>query len=102
VSIVTAPSQADLVLEVVQSGKLNIARGSGDKGAAVLKDSRSEEDFWTDSSTGGWSIRAFSNRAIGSKLGEKLIEFLKVYISKAEGQSETDMLGGNLQEYSSS
>jgi hypothetical protein len=86
VSIVTVPLQADLVLEVVQSGKLNIASGSGDKGAAVLKDSRSGEDLWADSRGGGWSIRGFSNRAIGRKLGEKLVEFLKIYINKAEGQ----------------
>jgi hypothetical protein len=83
VSIVTLPAQADLVLDVVQSGKLNVVSGSGDKGAAVLKDAHTGEDLWSDSRGGGWSIRGFSNRAIGRKLGGRLVEFLQVYVNKA-------------------
>jgi hypothetical protein len=84
VSVVTLPASADLVLEVVQSGKLNVATGSGDKGAAVLKDGHTGEDLWTDSRGGGWSMRGWSNRAVGRKLGEKLVEFLQGYLNKAE------------------
>lgn len=82
VSVVTLPAEADLVLEVVQSGKLNVMTGSGDKGAAVLKDAHSGEDLWTDSRGGGWSMRGWSNRAVGRKLGAKLVEFLQVYVKK--------------------
>jgi len=84
VSVVTSPTNADLVLEVVQSGKLNVMTGSGDKGAAVLKDARTGEDLWTDSRGGGWSMRGWSNRSVGRKLGEKLVEFLQSYLNKAE------------------
>jgi hypothetical protein len=84
VSIVTLPAQADLVLDVVQSGKLNVVSGSGDKGAAVLKDANSGEDLWSDSRGGGWSMRGFSNRAVGRKLGDKLVEFLHVYVNKGQ------------------
>jgi hypothetical protein len=84
VSIVTLPAQADLVLDLMQSGKLNLTTGSGDKGAAVLKDAHTGEDLWSDSRGGGWSMRGFSNRSIGRKLGEKLVEFLQVYLNKAE------------------
>lgn len=83
VSIVTLPAQADLILEVVQSGKLNVTTGSGDKGAAVLKDAHTGEDLWSDSSGGGWSMRGWSNRAVGRKLGAKLVEFLQIYANKA-------------------
>ena len=79
VSLVTLPANADLVLEIVQSGKLNVATGSGDKGAAVLRDAHTGEDLWTDSRGGGWSMLGWSNRAVGRKLGEKLVEFLQVY-----------------------
>jgi hypothetical protein len=84
VSVVTLPANADLVLEVVQSGKLNVATGSGDKGAAVLKDAHTGEDLWTDSRGGSWSMRGWSNRAVGRKLGAKLVEFLQGYLNKAE------------------
>jgi hypothetical protein len=50
VSVVTLPANADLILEVVQSGKLNVMTGSGDKGAATLKDAHTGEDLWNDSS----------------------------------------------------
>jgi hypothetical protein len=84
VSVVTLPANADLVLEVVQSGKLNVMTGSGDKGAAVLKDAHTGEDLWTDSRGGGWSMRGWSNRAVGRKLGEKLVEFLQGYLNKVD------------------
>jgi hypothetical protein len=84
VSIVTLPAQADLILDLMQSGKLNLATGSGDKGAAVLKDAHTGEDLWSDSRGGGWSMRGFSNRSIGRKLGGKLVEFLQIYLNKAE------------------
>ena len=60
VSVVSSAKNADLVLEVVQSGKLNVMTGSGNKGAAVLKDARTGEDLWNDSRGGGWSMRAAS------------------------------------------
>jgi hypothetical protein len=82
VSIVTLPSQADLTLELQQTGKLNVFTGSGDKGAAVLKDAHTGEDLWTDSRGGGWSMRGLSNRMVGRKLGDKLVEFLKGYVNK--------------------
>ena len=85
VTIVTKPTDVDYVLEVAQSGKLNVFTGSGDKGAAVLKDGHTGEDLWTDSRGGGWSMRGWSNRAVGRKLGEKLVEFLEVHLNKAEG-----------------
>jgi len=83
-SVVASPAKADLILEVVQSGKLNVITGSGDKGAAVLKDARTGEDLWNDSRGGSWSIRGWSNRAVGRKLGEKLVEFLQGYVNKIE------------------
>ena len=84
VSVVTLPAQADLILEVVQSGKLNLYSGSGDKGAAVLKDAHSGEDLWSDSRGGAFSMRGFSNKAVGRKLGDKLVEFLQIYINKVQ------------------
>jgi hypothetical protein len=96
VSIVTLPSQADLILNVVQSGKLNVASGSGDKGAAVLKDAHTGEDLWSDSRGGGWSMRGWSNRAVGRKLGEKLVVFLQVYLNKAEAPKKTGMGGATV------
>ena len=82
VALVTKASDADFLLEVVQSGKLNVFTGSGDKGAAVLKDRHTGEDLWSDSRGGGWSMRGFSNKAVGRKLGEKLVEFLQLYLNK--------------------
>jgi hypothetical protein len=84
VAIVTKPADADFVLEVAQSGKLNVFTGSGDEGAAVLKDAHTGEDLWTDSRGGGWSMRGWSNKAVGRKLGDKLVEFLEVHLNKME------------------
>jgi hypothetical protein len=76
ISVVNLPEQADLILELVQSGKLNLASGSGDRGSVVLKNRRTGEELWTESRGGGWSMRGWSNAAVGRKLGDDLISFL--------------------------
>jgi hypothetical protein len=77
VEIVFLESRADLILEVVQSGKLNAMTGSGNKGAAVLKVKSTGEEVWNDSHGGGWSWRGWSNKAVGRKLGDELVKFLR-------------------------
>lgn len=76
ISVVNLPEQADLILELVQSGKLNLGSGSGNRGSVVLKNRRTGEELWTQSRGGGWSMRGFSNAAVGRKLGDDLINFL--------------------------
>ena len=76
ISVVNLPEQADLILELVQSGKLNVFSGSGDRGSVVLKNRRTGEELWTESRGGGWSMRGFSNAAVGRKIGGDLINFL--------------------------
>ncbi|MDR5726978.1 MAG: hypothetical protein RB191_05870 [Terriglobia bacterium] len=76
IAVVYKPEQADLILELVQSGKLNLGSGSGNRGSVVLKDRRTGEDLWSRSRGGGWSIRGFSNTVVGRKLGDDLIQFL--------------------------
>ncbi len=77
ISAVNLPEQADLILELVQSGKLNAFSGSGDRGSVVLKNRRTGEELWTESRGGGWSMRGWSNAAVGRKLGDDLINFLR-------------------------
>lgn len=76
ISTVNLPEQADLILELQQSGKLNVGSGSGNRGSVVLKNRRTGEELWTESRGGGWSMRGFSNAAVGRKLGDDLIKFL--------------------------
>jgi hypothetical protein len=87
VKIVTLPEQADIILQMVQSEKLNMSTGSGNRGSVVLKNRRTGEDMWSQSRGGAWSMRGWSNAAIGKKLGDDLIKFLSnnhVLIDKPE------------------
>ncbi len=76
ISVVNLPEQADMILELEQSEKLNVFSGSGDRGSVILKNRRTGEELWTESRGGGWSMRGWSNAAVGRKLGDDLINFL--------------------------
>lgn len=65
-----------MILELEQSEKLNVFSGSGDRGSVILKNRRTGEELWTESRGGGWSMRGWSNAAVGRKLGDDLINFL--------------------------
>lgn len=73
IAVVSLPERADIILQLVQSGKLNAFTGSGDRGSVVLKNRRTGEDLWSQDRGGGWSMRGWSNAAVGRKLGDELI-----------------------------
>lgn len=79
ITVVSLPEKADLILQLVQSGKLNPFSGSGDRGSVVLKKRGTGEELWSQSRGGGWSMRGWSNAAVGRKLGDDLIQFLSTH-----------------------
>jgi len=76
IEVVNLPEQADLILQLVQSEKLLVTTGSGNRGSVVLKSRRTGDDLWGQSRGGAWSMRGWSNAWVGKKLGSDLVSFL--------------------------
>jgi S1-C subfamily serine protease len=73
--LVSSPSQADLVLEVVQTGELNMSTGAGNQAAALLRDSESGTQLWSTTKGGSWSMSGYSNAWVGRGIGDEFIKF---------------------------
>jgi len=74
-TVVTSPEQADLVLEVVQTGQLDVATGAGNQATATLKDHQSEVELWSDTKGGSWAMSGWSNAWVGRAIAGDLIKF---------------------------
>ncbi len=70
--LVSSPEDADLVLEVVQTGTL---AGGGNQAAASLKDTQSGQEFWTSTRGGGWATSGWSNAWVGRAIAKDFIKF---------------------------
>jgi S1-C subfamily serine protease len=75
-SLLTSPQDADLVLEVVQVGELNLQTGAGNQASAVLKDYRSGLQLWTTTKGGSWAMSGYSNAWVGRAIASDLTKFL--------------------------
>jgi len=73
--LVSSPSQADLVLEVVQTGQLNLGTGAGNQAAALLRDSESGTQLWSTTKGGSWSMSGYSSAWVGRRIADEFIKF---------------------------
>jgi hypothetical protein len=73
-TVVSAPEAGDLVLVVVQTGFLDLNRGTGNQAGAVLKDSRSGIEVWSTTKGGGSVMAGFSNAWVGRAIAKDLIK----------------------------
>ena len=73
--VVARPDLADLMLEVVQTGELNLGTGAGNQAAAVLRD-RSGLQLWSTAKGGSWAVSGWSNAWVGRSIASELIKFL--------------------------
>lgn len=76
-TLVELPEDADLVLQVEQTGKLNVATGEGAQASAVLIDTKSRVQLWAQTKGGGWSIKGWSIGSSSRSLADELIKFIK-------------------------
>ena len=74
--VFTRPEVADLVLEVTQTGDLNLATGAGNQATAILKDYHSGVQLWSTAKGGSWAMSGFSNAWVGRAIAGDLIKFL--------------------------
>jgi hypothetical protein len=73
--LVAVPQQADLVLEVVQTGQLS-ASGSGNQAAAILRDASSGAELWSTTKGGSWTWSGWSNAWVGRAIADALIKYV--------------------------
>ena len=70
--LLAAPVQADLTLEVVQTGTLGTG---GNQAAAMLKDNQSGAELWSCTKGGGWAMSGWSNAWVGRAIADEFIKF---------------------------
>jgi len=75
-NLLTSPGDADLILEIVQTGQLNPQTGAGNQATAVLKDYRSGLQLWSSTKGGSWAMSGYSNAWVGRAIAGDLIKFL--------------------------
>jgi S1-C subfamily serine protease len=74
-ALVSAPEQADLILQVPQTGALNLGTGAGNQATALLKHRASGTELWSKTNGGGWAMSRWSNAWVGRDLAKEFIKF---------------------------
>lgn len=74
-TLVSSPEQADLILQITQTGELNTATGSGNQATALLTHRASGTDLWSKTKGGGWAMSGFSNAWVARALAKEFIKF---------------------------
>lgn len=86
-TLVELPEDADLVLQVEQTGKLNMATGEGAQASAVLIDAKSHIQLWAKTKGGGWSMKGWSIGSSSRAVADDLIKFFKSVKKEAPPKS---------------
>ncbi len=81
-AVVTSPGQADLVLEVIQTGQLDVASGAGNQATAALKSYQDGVSLWSVTKGGGWAMSGWSNAWAGRSIAGDLTKFLDASLKK--------------------
>jgi hypothetical protein len=84
-TLVPSPNDADLVLEVVQTGELNTLSGAGNQATALLKDNASGVALWSTTKGGSWAWSGWSNAWVARAIADQLIKF---FDSTRKGQKK--------------
>ena len=74
-TLVSSPDDADLVLEVVQTGQLNTWTGEGNQAAAILTESETGVQLWSKTKGGSWAMSGWSNAWVARALAKEFIKF---------------------------
>lgn len=74
-TLVSLPAEADLILEVVQTGSLNLGTGEGNQAAALLRDRESGMELWSTTKGGSWSMKGWSHAWVGRAIAAEFIRF---------------------------
>jgi S1-C subfamily serine protease len=76
-TLVSSPPQADLILQITQTGELNLGTGSGNQATALLKHRASGTDLWSKTKGGGWAMSGWSNAWVARALAKDFIKFFE-------------------------
>ncbi len=79
VTIVNLPEQAELILLLDQTGRLDCSFNTacGNRGSVVLRNRLTGDELWSEEKGGAWQMSGWSAGAVGRKLGDDLVKFLK-------------------------
>ena len=75
--LVSSPNEADIVLYVVQSGRLNAGTGEGNQATALLKDRESGVEMWSSTKGGSWSLSGFKVSSVAKDIAGDFIKFFE-------------------------
>jgi S1-C subfamily serine protease len=79
--LVSTPEEADLVLEIVQTGAFDYYQpGSAASGAALLRDPQSDTEIWAAKKGGYWSFSGWSPAKVARQIADDLIKFLNTHL----------------------
>ena len=76
-TLVSSPEQADLILQITQTGELNLGTGSGNQATALLKHRASGTELWSKTKGGGWAMSGWSNAWVARALAKDFIKFFE-------------------------
>jgi hypothetical protein len=83
-TLVSSPSQADLVIEITQTGQLNTG---GNQATATLKDRVSGIELWSKTKGGGWSMSGWSSAGVARALASEFTKFFDHAMKSASKQA---------------
>jgi S1-C subfamily serine protease len=75
-AVVAGPDQADLVLDVSQTGSLDLLTGAGNQAAAKLVHRQSGLQLWAATKGGSWAMSGWSNAWVGRSIAKDVVKFI--------------------------
>jgi hypothetical protein len=73
--IVSSPEDADLLLQITQTGQLNLGTGAGNQATALLTDRSSGTELWSKTKGGSWAMSGYSSAWVARALAKEFIKF---------------------------
>ncbi len=83
-TLVADPEKADLVLNVEQTGQLNLKTGEGNQAAALLTHRESGQELWGVTKGGSWAMSGYSYAWVGRAVASDFIKFYNATAKKAK------------------
>jgi len=79
-ALVSSSDEADLILNVDQTGQLNISTGAGNQATALLVQRETGRELWGVTKGGGWAMSGYSEAWVAHAIADQFVKFYKATV----------------------
>lgn len=79
-TLVSSPDEADLLLNVDQTGQLNLSTGAGNQATAQLVHRETGRELWGVTKGGSWAMSGYSEAWVAHAVADEFVKFYKATV----------------------